>query len=266
MPSPVKTSRGIQSVEVGGRLLLALVAHGAAMSLSAIAEAAGMPPSKAHPYLVSFGKLGLTERDPVTGNYGLGPLALHMGLISLQGLDPVRIAMPKLVELAAATGQTVALATWGSHGPTIVYILESSRPIHVNMRTGTVMSMLGTATGQVFAAHLPRAVVEARLAREAGDPDTVAADDGKGWPARLDEVIAEVRQRGLARVQGAPIPGVSAFSAPVFDHHKNLRLAITVLGPSGSFDAAWRGSVATRLRACADAVSYRLGAGDAAPA
>ena len=71
----MKAQRGIQSVEVGGRLLLALVHEGRPMALKDLAQAAGMAPAKAHPYLVSFGKLGLIAQDESSGRYGLGPLS-----------------------------------------------------------------------------------------------------------------------------------------------------------------------------------------------
>ena len=54
-----KAQRAIQSVEVGGRLLLALAEHLSPMTLKDLAARAGLPPSRAHPYLVSYGRLGL---------------------------------------------------------------------------------------------------------------------------------------------------------------------------------------------------------------
>ena len=68
--------RGIQSVEVGGQLLKVLAHTGRRMALKDLAREADMSPAKAHPYLVSFGKLGLIEQDGVSGHYGLGPVAL----------------------------------------------------------------------------------------------------------------------------------------------------------------------------------------------
>ena len=56
---PPRLQRGIQSVEVGGQLLKALAHHGRPMALKDLARAADMTPAKAHPYLVSFGKIGL---------------------------------------------------------------------------------------------------------------------------------------------------------------------------------------------------------------
>src|SRR6218665_1673467 len=138
--------RGIQSVEVGGQVLLALAHHGRPMALKDLARGAGMVPAKAHPYLVSFGKLGLIEQEPGSGRYGLGPLAMQLGLISLQQYDPVRLATPLIGELARTLGHTVGVAVWGNRGPTMVRIEEAPSAVHVNMRHGTVMSLRGTAS------------------------------------------------------------------------------------------------------------------------
>src|ERR1700748_3002117 len=148
-------SRGIQSIEVGGRLLLALAHHGQPLALKDLAAAADMTAGKAHPYLVSFIKLGLVERETEGGRYGLGPLALQMGLIGLQQYDPVRLATERIDELARATGHTVAIAVWGHRGPTLVRIAEAPSPVHVSRRHGTVVSIPDTASGRLFAAFGP---------------------------------------------------------------------------------------------------------------
>ncbi len=256
-----KAQRGIQSIEVGGALLKALAADGRALSLGDLARRAGMTAAKAHPYLVSFGKLGLVEQDATSGRYALGPFSLQLGLASLQRLDPVRIALAEAAGLADALGQTVALAVAGSHGPTVVSLTESRRPIHVNMRAGTVMSLTNTATGRVFAAYLPRAEVERLIAREAGDGEVLTAPrDRRPAPTDLDRLADEVRRHGLARTADRPIPGVSALSAPVFDAWGRLALAMTVTGPTGTLDIAWTGAAARALAAAAKRVSIRLGA------
>jgi DNA-binding IclR family transcriptional regulator len=241
-------SRGIQSVEVGGQLLLALAHHGRPMALKDLAREAGMPAAKAHPYLVSFGKLGLIEQEPASGRYGLGPLALQLGLISLQQYDPVRLATPLIEELALSLGHTMAIAVWGNRGPTIVRVAEPPSPVHVSMRHGTVMSLTGTASGWLFAAHRPRAAVLAVLAAEGA-----AAD------AAFEERLAEVRDRGLSRAVDLSLAGVSALAAPVFDAGGAMVLSITAIGATASFDTRWSGALAVALQRMASDLSSRLG-------
>ncbi|HRO60439.1 MAG TPA: helix-turn-helix domain-containing protein, partial [Burkholderiaceae bacterium] len=115
-----KEQRAVQSIEVGGRLLLALAANSEPMSLKDLSAEAGLAPSRAHPYLVSFGRLRLIEQDPESGRYALGPAALQLGLTCLHQLDPVRAALPIAESLATSTGHAVALAIWGNFGPTVI--------------------------------------------------------------------------------------------------------------------------------------------------
>ena len=253
-PKPEHEQRGIQSIEVGGQLLHALADWGRPMALKDLAGAAGMAPAKAHPYLVSLGKIGLVEQDKASGRYGLGPLALQLGLMSLQQADPVRIATPLIEALAWQHGHTVALAVWGSHGPTIVRLAESPAAVHVNMRHGTVFSITGTASGQLYAAHLgeaARPLYEAERRAVAGALPT--------WEQFDRSTLAEVRTQGLSRSEGAVVPGVSALSAPVFDHRGTIVLALTAIGPSASLDSHWDGTLANALRGAAATISARLG-------
>jgi DNA-binding IclR family transcriptional regulator len=224
-----------------------------------------MTAAKAHPYLVSFGHIGLVEQQRDSGRYALGPLALQLGLISLQQADPVRIAAPLLPELAAHTGHTVALVVWGARGPTIVLREASPSAVHVDMRHGTVFSIAATASGRLFAAHLPADVVrpiyeaERRLAAaQLGDDGATALAPLPAWRTFESELV-EVRRHGLGRAEGAVVAGVSALSAPVFDHRGAMVLALTAIGPSAAFDARWTGHVASVLRAAAQSVSARLG-------
>lgn len=254
-----KDRRGIQSIEVGGQLLRVLMNRGAPMMLRDLAREAGMPAAKAHPYLVSFGKIGLIEQDALTGRYELGPLALQMGLVSLQRLDPLRLATPAIAELSDRMRHTVAVAVWGNHGPTIVRIEEAGYPLHVNLRIGTVMSLFDTATGRVFAAFLPAKLTQSMIDQELQRLAGVKQDAAQPSWKQIEESIAEVRKRGLARAVGQPIPGINAFSAPVFDHTHSIVLAITVLGPAGSFDVSWNSPIAGALADCAESLSRRLG-------
>jgi DNA-binding IclR family transcriptional regulator len=253
-----KQSRGIQSIEVGGQLLLALARTGAPMILKDLAREAGMPPAKAHPYLVSFGKLGLIEQDPVTGRYELGRLTLELGLVSLHRLDPVRFASPEITKLADRVAQSVAIAVWGTHGPTIIRLEESTHPIHVNLRTGTVMSLVNSATGLVFAAYLPPKLTESMINAELPPGTPTIGARATSWK-QVEAKLADVRKHGMARAVGNPIPGINAFSAPVFDHTRNIVLAITTLGPEGTFDSTWDGPIAKATMEAAASVSSRLG-------
>ena len=250
-PAP-KASRGIQSIEVGSQLLHALVHLGRPTSLTELAREAGMTSAKAHPYLVSFGKVGLIQQDEATGRYGLGPLALQVGLISLQQSDPVRLASIELPRLALAIGHTVGIAIWGNRGPTFVRLEEGPTPIYVNRRHGTVVSLDATASGRLFAAFAPRDKVLAALRLEGKRSATL--------DARFEAELGRIRSSGLSVLTNGTVEGVTALSAPVFDGFGQMVLALTAIGPSATLDHSPDGAPAKTLVACAADLSARLGA------
>jgi len=252
-----RSQRAVQSVEVGGRLLLALADSDADLGLKDLAARAGMTPSRAHPYLVSYSRLGLVEQDAGTGRYELGPAALKIGLACLRRLSPLRAAEPVMRELAAETGHTVALAVWGNFGPTVVRLIEARQPLHVAMRVGTVLSVWDTATGRAFAAALPGDRLAEGIAGPLGE---VAATEAlREKAALLEEVKEEMRRHGVARSVGRPIPGVNAFSAPAFDQEGAPALVVTITDHQDRLSSAWTGPGARAVRDAAARITERLG-------
>jgi DNA-binding IclR family transcriptional regulator len=240
-----KGQRAVQSVEVGGRLLLALAANSGPMTLKDLAAQAELPAARAHPYLVSFGKLQLIVQDTETGRYALGPAALQLGLTCLHQLDVMKAALPVAQELAASTGHAVALAVWGNFGPTIVRLIEARQPLHIAMRAGTVMSILGTATGRAFAATLPAERIEGAMAHALGDTPKQATPLLVNKAKELRAAKEELRKHGVTRAAGRPVPGVNAFSAAAFDHEGEPAIVITALGHQDHFSVDWGSSTAT---------------------
>lgn len=254
-----KEQRAVQSIEVGGRLLLALANSQTPLTLKELSSQSGLPASRAHPYLVSFCKLKLIEQEAETGRYALGPAALQLGLTCLHQLDPVRAAVPVAQQLAASTGHAVALAVWGNFGPTIIRMIDAREPLHVSMRAGTVMSILGTATGRAFAGVMPIDHVKRAMAVALGDPDAQKAPLLKSKSKDLQDAVAELRKHGVTRAVGKPIPGVNAFSAPAFDHEGQPVIVITALNHQDTFPADWNSNAAQSVRDAAAEISSRLG-------
>jgi DNA-binding IclR family transcriptional regulator len=249
------TARGIQSIEIGGRLLRVLADAIQPMMLGGLADAAGMPPGQAHAYLVSFRKMQLVEQDGVSGRYRLGPFALRLGLACFRGSNVYAMATEAASSLADRLDLTVVVCAWGTHGPTVVHIQDSFHHIHVNVRPGTVFGLTTTATGKLFSTFMPEGLILPQLETE------LAAARGKGRPtlAQLRTEFEAIRRTGLSTIRNRPIPGVSALSAPVFDHSDQMQAAIMVMGPSSVVDCQPTGKQARMLLAVTRGISKRLG-------
>lgn len=243
--------RGVQSIEVGFVLIEALARGPGKMALKTLAAQAGMSPSKAHLYLVSFMRLRLVAQDPVTSRYALGPAAIELGIAAINQLNVVDVARAHLEELVDRTGLSASLSVWGNRGPTIISRLDGRWPVPLSVRVGFVLPLLSTATGKIFLAHLPeREWYEIAETEDAVDP---------GRLERARAPIEEVRMNGIALTDSEMNRGFVGLSAPVFNCDGTLSAAITGLGLTSQTDANPDGDAAERVRAAAAGISRELG-------
>ena len=238
---------GINSLETGLRLARALGGLGGAQALKDLAAAAGMPPAKAHRYLVSLIRAGLAEQERESGRYRLGPLALELGMAALRSVDVLHLGGEVITDLRNEIDETVLLAIWGNMGPVVARWEESSRPVATNVRAGWVMPLANSATGRCFAAYLPPSVTTPLL--------KLKTSERKRYAARLKEI----RAHGLSRVEGDLLHGVASVAAPVFRHDGAIVAVIASLGPQAAFNVAWDGAIARATKAAAKRLSARLG-------
>ncbi|MGH7005549.1 MAG: IclR family transcriptional regulator [Alphaproteobacteria bacterium] len=259
-----RAAHGIQSVEIAARILGALADGGGSLPLRALAAATGMHRGKVHRYLISLARAGLVSREPDFGHYGIGPLAITVGLAGLNRLDPIRLAYGALPALRDRIGETVVLAVWGEHGATVIALEDSERPVTLNVRVGSVLPLRTSATGRVFAAYLPetalRKVLVAERARSGGNVGPPRAQ------AELARSLAAIRRDGIARVEGMLIPGLNAMAAPVFDQRGKLALVLGVVGRRETLSVGLRGAPAAALLTAAEGLSRKLGYIPPAPA
>jgi DNA-binding IclR family transcriptional regulator len=251
--------RGVQSVEVGGRILAALVNAGKPLMLRELATLADVAPAQAHAYLVSFRKLELVEQDAASGRYQLGPFALQLGIARLRSFDPLRLAGQAIVDFSEEIGLMVTIAVWGTHGPTIVQVQEGSDQVHVNVRTGTVFTITGTATGKVFAAFMPPKVVESQVTEELRKGARIQGVGTATSRKELEADIASARSLGYAPTEGKPVTGINAIAAPVFDYSGKMQLVVTVIGPMGVLDVGPSSGYTKSLLAFTHRLSAQLG-------
>src|SRR5574343_141826 len=245
MSEELEGKHGVQSLEIGMSILRAMVDGQRSMMLKEIAAKAGMPASKAHRYLVSLIRAGLVDQDPMTSRYDLGTFALNLGLVALDRLDRVRLGLNVIAEMRDEINQTTALAVWGDKGPVIVRWERPRRPITVNVITGTVLDLLSSATGRVFAAWMPKKLVTPMINEELKNPRLAPALRSK---AAVESMLAEVRAQGFAATNGQhKVPGIEAVAAPVFNFKNEITMSLLVVGVQGMLDISPESDVVASL-------------------
>lgn len=249
---------GVQSVEIAADILKALAGGGSPLPLKGVAKAAQMSRAKVHRYLVSLKRAGLVAQDARSGDYRIGPAAVTLGLVGLRGLSPVRTMNDALPGLRDRIDETVTLAIWGEIGPVVIAMEEPSKPITINVRIGSVLSLGMSAVGRTFAAFMPEALTRDTIRRER----TLAAADGNNiYPdaAGLSEILAEIHTRRMTRVRSTLMPGIDALAAPIFDHTGKVIAVLCSFGRAGSFDSRLTGKIAQALAETTADLSRQFG-------
>lgn len=244
--------QSVRSVETGTDILKALAQLAPATSLSRLAEYVHMPASKVHRYLQALIASGFAEQDATTSHYGLGHEALSLGLTALSSLDVLKLGALPLAELRDELNETCFIAAWGNHGPTVVSVEPAVRTITVVTQIGSVLPLLSSSTGLVFAAHLPRR-----------ETDELRSLESRGYSLLQEQALGatleNIRERGLHHVHGLLMPGVDALAAPVFNAIGHIIAVLTVVGPASIFHADEYGPAAQKLLDTTRALSWRMG-------
>lgn len=249
---------------MGMGILKSLAALGGAASLTALAQAVDESTAKVHRYMASLVEQDLVAQDAATQRYFLGQAAIHIGLAALRQCDPIRAGEPALLRLQAELGVTCFIAVMGNLGPTILRIEEPPLAVVVNVRAGSVLPLLWSATGQVFLALGAGTALPAQ-ARQEWALATPRQRAVLPEPAAIDALCQRVRVQGFASVQDLLLPGISAAAAPLRRHDGAVVGALTALGATGGFDARPGGDAVGRLCAAAASVSAQLGFLNASP-
>jgi len=248
----------VQSAQTGMAVLKGLARLGGRASLSGLAACVGESPAKVHRYLASLIEEGLVAQDAVTQQYLLGAEAMMIGVAAMRQADPVRIAEPALMRLRESLEVTSFVAVMGNKGPTIIRFEEPGLPVTVNVRVGSVMSLLWSSTGRVFLGLLDDTRVLAQAEEELAHAD-VSLRSQLDVNDPIGTLRRDVRAARCASVRDTNLKGISAVSAPLFDHTGKLCGVLTALGATGGFDATPEGPVGRAVRQEAEAASALLG-------
>lgn len=240
-------------------VLKGLADLGGRAALTALSTHVQEPPAKVHRYLASLAEEGLVSQDAGTQQYFLGPESIRIGMAAMRQADPIRAAEPALVRLRESLEITCFIAVMGNKGPTIVRFEEPGLPVTVNVRVGSVLPLLWSATGRAFLAYLDERAVQAMALEELAhaSPEQRASLGGAMDP--IEGLRQGVRKAGCASVRDTNLRGISAVSAPLHDHTGRVCAVLTALGATGGFDAAVGGPIARAVQQEAEAISTALG-------
>lgn len=250
--TPTETKNPIQVVERMMKLLDVLAQHPDPAALKQIAQETGLHPSTAHRILSAMAQSGFVERGE-GGTYRLGIRLLELGSLVKSRISLRETAMPAMLKLHAATGESVNLGIRA--GDEIVYVERTSsgrsavRVVHI---VGARAPLHTTATGKLFLVEDGAERVR-EYARRTGLPGSTPASITE--IGLLEKELDKVRRHGVAFDLEEVEIGVRCIAAGVRDDSGELIAGLSVSTPSERFNP----DRAPLVREAADEISRALG-------
>lgn len=240
-------ARGIQSIDVSGRILKAILQSATPVMLKDIAAEADIAAAQVHAYLSSFKRMDLVVQNVADGRYSLGALALRLGLAYRDSYLPMRAASETLEAINARTGFAAALVIWTARGPTVFEVRAGRETLNVNIRPGTILRLTGSTVGAIFAANL-----SAETLAPVGDAERSFSGTAPGqWEMskeQMSALVATAETEGFAALSGQPIAGVSSIAIALHGPAREFIGALLILGHETQLDVARAGALCQEVR------------------
>lgn len=213
----------VEAVARGFDVIRAFGAERPTMTLSEVAEAAGLARPTARRILLTLQELGYArQRD---AEWALTPRVLELGTAYVHAQGLWEVARPHMADLVARTGESSSIAQLD--GSDIVYVARVAVPkiITFSVSIGTRFPALQTSLGKVLLAALDPAEVDDVLAQpsRSGITPRWRPDD-----AERDQHLREVRARGWAMSDEHLAAGIRSAAVPLRDGDGRVVAAMNV--------------------------------------
>jgi len=207
----------VQSLARGLSVIRAFDGEHASLTLTGVADRAGIPRAAARRFLFTLEALGYVRsrgRD-----FALTPRVLELGFSYLSALSLPEVVQPHLERLSHETSESVSAAVLD--GGDIVYIarVPTRRIMSVGITIGTRFPAHATSMGRVLLAAQAQPELDDLVSPATGAPID---------PDELRAALARVADEGSAIVDGELEEGVRSIAAPIHGCDGRVVAAVNV--------------------------------------
>ena len=217
----------VGGLEKGLAVIEAFDQERARLSISEVAQRAGLSRAAARRYLLTLSHLGYVDHDGK--GFALSPRVLRLGQSYMHSARLPRVLQPELQRLAAAMQEATCAGVLDNADVVSLASATGGRVVSTTLQTGTRVPAYCTANGRVLLAAKPAAQLDVWLAQQQSlhafkplTPRTLTQ------PETLRQEIDKVRQQGYAMVDQEMELGLRTLAAPLRNHRGDVVAAINV--------------------------------------
>lgn len=237
-------------------VLLRLLATHNGLSLTALAEAAALPPSSTHRLLTTLQHHGLVEFEEPVQLWHIGAETFRIGSSFLRRRKIAERGRAVMQSLVERSGETANLAVAEEDGVVFVSQVETHAPIRAFFRPGTRSPYHASGVGKAILSALDPAALERRLATLRLERFTARtlADVGA-----LKRDLARARQRGFAIDDEERYEGMRCVAAAIRNEHGEPIAGLSISGPALRMSRARLLELGPEVARAADDITRSIG-------
>ncbi len=228
----------------------------AEIGLTEFRTLSGQDKATVHRHLIELAANGFLEQNPETRGYRLGPAILRLAAVR-ERLFPARSIVAPLVEaLASELGELVHVSLReGTHMSPLFHHDALIHGTRVYFDEAELLPLHATASGLAMLAFGPEHLLPEVLKSSLSASTEFTITD----PGTLEEVVAGVREDGIAFVDQGFEAHVSSFAAPLFADQPEAVGTIAVAAPTMRMTDDLKRKIKSALPRTAHVVTEQLG-------
>jgi IclR family transcriptional regulator, acetate operon repressor len=212
-----------------GLAVLGIIAGSDGLTLTDLAQRAGLAPSTAHRILASLEGHQFVFHDEERGLWLIGVGAFEVGSAFLRNRRLAGIGRVVMHSLMERTGETVNLGIEDAGEVVFISQVESHSALRAFFRAGSRAPIHASGVGKTLMAEMPEARVNEILYKRGLAKFT---ERTLVVPAELKAELAEIARRGWGVDDEERNLGMRCVAAPVFNEYGEAIAGISVSGPT----------------------------------
>jgi IclR family acetate operon transcriptional repressor len=239
-----------------GLAVLAIIAASDGLTLTDLAQRAGLAPSTAHRILASLEAHQFVFHDEERGLWLIGVGAFEVGTAFLRNRRLAGIGRVVMHELMEATGETVNLGI--EDGGEVVFIsqVESHSALRAFFRAGSRAPIHASGVGKTLLAEITEARVREILYKRGLAKFT---DRTLVAPADLFRELAVIARRGWGVDDEERNLGMRCVAAAIFNEYGEAIAGVSVSGPTVRITPERTQELGPQVKRAAEAITASIG-------
>lgn len=235
--------------------ILAGLEREGSLSASELAAELQVDRSTAYRLAQALTKLDWVRQDPETKRYRLGYRLWELGARAVGDINVRTLAVPRMREVVAATGESCALAILDLDSVVYIDCVDGTREVRANTHIGDRQPAHAVAMGKVLLTYL----TEEERAERLHLPLKRYTSQTLGSLEELTRACNLVRKNGYAVNLGELSLEAGAVAAPIFNHQGECAASVGVIFPLARLTKKYVRELAAALIPFAAEISKDMG-------